>query len=202
MDGRTCECFGVVDAADRRPFKVAIIGEEPLGFFAAWRLATKTSPTCQISLLEASDRPGNKIQTGQFACIGPYESGVIEMHDYACLGTDLLHDLTVKDLVSRNRSPAGPRRGCARGRSWARRHVAAFVQAAVSRGRGQRICALSPSDQRRRPTQPVITSTCRTATAFGSSLRPSGDKCRGNASPPLQEKHFQEEYADVALVGA
>jgi hypothetical protein len=202
MDGRTGECFGVVNAADRRPFKVAIIGEEPHGMFAAWRVATKTGPTCQISLFEASDLLVNKIQTCQFACVVPYESGVVEMHDYACLGADLLHDLIVTDLVSRNRSPGGPRRGCARSRSSARRHFAAFIQVAVRRGRGQRICALSSSDQRRRPTQPVITSTCRTATAFGSSLRPSGDKCRRNASPPLQQKLFQEEYADVALVGA
>jgi hypothetical protein len=41
--------------------------------------------------------PRRKIQTGQFAGIGPYEAAT-EIYDYSRLGPDPLHDLIVKDL--------------------------------------------------------------------------------------------------------
>jgi monoamine oxidase/SAM-dependent methyltransferase len=98
MHSTTSERGGVANAAGREPFKVAIIGGGPGGMFTAWHLATKAGPSCQITVFEASDRLGGKIQTGQFAGIGPYEAGVAEIYDYSRLGPDPLHDLIVKDL--------------------------------------------------------------------------------------------------------
>jgi monoamine oxidase/SAM-dependent methyltransferase len=88
----------VVDRVEREPFKVAIIGGGPGGMFTAWQLAAKVGLSCQITLYEASDRLGGKIQTGQFAGVGPYEAGVAEIYDYSRLGPDPLRDLIVKDL--------------------------------------------------------------------------------------------------------
>jgi monoamine oxidase/SAM-dependent methyltransferase len=98
MEDRTRELGGVVNAVDREPLKVAIIGGGPGGMFTAWHLAAKAGPSCQITVFEASDRLGGKIQTGQFAGVGPYEAGVAEIYDYSRLGPDPLHDLIVKDL--------------------------------------------------------------------------------------------------------
>ena len=98
MDDRTREQIKVEDVADPKPFKVAIIGGGPGGMFTAWHLAAKAGPSCQITVFEASERLGGKIQTGQFAGIGPYEAGVAEIYDYSRLGPDPLHDLIVKDL--------------------------------------------------------------------------------------------------------
>src|SRR5271170_315064 len=98
MQDRTREMGGVVNAVDREPFKVAIIGGGPGGMFTAWHLAAKAGPSCQITVFKASDRLGGKIQTGQFAGVGPYEAGVAEIYDYSRLGPDPLHDLIIKDL--------------------------------------------------------------------------------------------------------
>lgn len=62
MDDRTSAQGGVVDP---EPFKLAVIGGGPL--FTAWRLAAETGSGCQITVFEASDHLGGKIQTGQFA---------------------------------------------------------------------------------------------------------------------------------------
>ena len=88
----------ITDTADSRPFRVAIIGGGPGGMFTAWHLAAKAGPSCQITVFEASDRLGGKLQTGQFAGVGPYEAGVAEIYDYSRLGPDPLHDLIVKDI--------------------------------------------------------------------------------------------------------
>ena len=98
MNDGTREQVGVANAAEPKPFKVAIIGGGPGGLFTAWHLGAKAGPSCQITLFEASDRLGGKIQTGQFAGVGPYEAGVAEIYDYSRLGPDPLRDLIVKEL--------------------------------------------------------------------------------------------------------
>jgi monoamine oxidase/SAM-dependent methyltransferase len=94
----TSEKLRAVNAGEPEPFKVAVIGGGPGGMFATWHLAAKAGHSCQITVFEASDRLGGKIQTGQFAGVGPYEAGVAEIYDYSRLGPDPLHDLIVKDL--------------------------------------------------------------------------------------------------------
>lgn len=78
--------------------RVAIVGGGPGGLFTARHLAAKAGDACQISIFEASERPGGKIVTGQFAGIGPYEAGVAEIYDYSSRGPDPLKDLIVHDL--------------------------------------------------------------------------------------------------------
>ena len=89
---------GLSNAAASRPFRVAIIGGGPGGLFAAWHLAAKAGLSCQITVFEASDRIGGKIQTSQFAGVGPYEAGAAEIYDYSRFGPDPLHDLIVNEL--------------------------------------------------------------------------------------------------------
>jgi monoamine oxidase len=98
MDNTLREPGGVMNAADPKPFKVAIIGGGAGGLFAAWNLAAKAGLSCQITVFEGSDRLGGKIQTCQFAGVGPYEAGVAEIYDYSRLGPDPLYDLIVKEL--------------------------------------------------------------------------------------------------------
>jgi monoamine oxidase/SAM-dependent methyltransferase len=98
MNDRTLDQFGASTAVEGEPFTVAIIGGGPGGMFTAWHLAAKAGPSCHITVFEASDRLGGKIQTGQFAGVGPYEAGVAEIYDYSRLGPDPLHDLIVNDL--------------------------------------------------------------------------------------------------------
>ena len=74
----TSEKLRAVNAGEPEPFKVAVIGGGPGGMFATWHLAAKAGHSCQITVFEASDRLGGKIQTGQFAGVGPYEAGVAE----------------------------------------------------------------------------------------------------------------------------
>jgi monoamine oxidase/SAM-dependent methyltransferase len=79
-------------------FRVAVVGGGPGGLFTAWHLAAKASDTCQITVFEATERPGGKITTGYFPGVGPYEAGVAEIYDYSRLGPDPLHDLIINDL--------------------------------------------------------------------------------------------------------
>jgi monoamine oxidase/SAM-dependent methyltransferase len=79
-------------------FRVAVVGGGPGGLFTAWHLAAKTGDTCQITVFEATERPGGKIITGNFPGVGPYEAGVAEIYDYSRLGPDPLHDLIINDL--------------------------------------------------------------------------------------------------------
>ena len=92
------ESGGTTDAADSKPFRVAIIGGGPGGLFTAWYLAAKAGLSCQITVYEATERLGGKLKTGQLFGVGPYEAGVAEIYDYSGLGPDPLHDLIVKDL--------------------------------------------------------------------------------------------------------
>jgi monoamine oxidase/SAM-dependent methyltransferase len=78
--------------------RVAIVGGGPGGLFSALHLEAKTGDACEITIFEASERAGGKIETGQFPGIGPYEAGVAEIYDYSCLGPDPLKNLIVNDL--------------------------------------------------------------------------------------------------------
>src|SRR5271156_7016878 len=98
MADRTGERFGIENTVDPEPFKVAIIGGGPGGMFTAWHLAAKAGPSCQITVFEASDRLGGKIQTGQFAGVGPYEAGVAEIYDYSRLCPEPLRHLIATEL--------------------------------------------------------------------------------------------------------
>jgi monoamine oxidase/SAM-dependent methyltransferase len=87
-----------MNAADPKPFKVAIIGGGLGGLFTAWHLAAKAGLSCQITVFEANGRLGGQLETLKFAGVGPYEAGVAEIYDYSRLGPDPLHDLIVKEL--------------------------------------------------------------------------------------------------------
>jgi monoamine oxidase/SAM-dependent methyltransferase len=78
--------------------KVAIVGGGPGGLFTAWNLKNKIGDACEITIFEASERPGGKVVTGEFVGVGPYEAGVAEIYDYSRIGPDPLHDLIVEDL--------------------------------------------------------------------------------------------------------
>ena len=78
--------------------RVAIVGGGPSGLFSAWHLERKAGDACEITILEASERPGGKLITGQFAGVGRYEAGVAEIYDYSALGPDPLRELIETDL--------------------------------------------------------------------------------------------------------
>ena len=78
--------------------RVAIVGGGPGGLFTAWHLETKAADTCDITIFEASERPGGKIVTRNFSGVGIYEAGVAEIYDYSRLGPDPLRELIEKDL--------------------------------------------------------------------------------------------------------
>lgn len=98
MDDGTGEPGSIPNAADPKPFRVAIVGGGPGGLFAAWHLAAKAGLSCQITLYEANSRLGGQLETRRFAGVGPYEAGVAEIYDYSRVGPDPLHDLIVKEL--------------------------------------------------------------------------------------------------------
>jgi len=83
---------------DADVFRVAIVGGGPGGLFSAWHLEHKASTKCAITIFEASERPGGKLVTRQFAGAGPYEAGVAEIYDYSALGPDPLRELIEKEL--------------------------------------------------------------------------------------------------------
>lgn len=85
-------------APENPPFRVAIVGGGPGGMFSAWQLANKAGSACKITIYEATNRLGGKIQTGSFAGAGLYEAGVAEIYDYSDLGPDPLRELIEKDL--------------------------------------------------------------------------------------------------------
>jgi protoporphyrinogen oxidase/SAM-dependent methyltransferase len=98
MDNTILEPGGGINAADSKPFEVAIIGGGAGGLFTAWHLAAKAGLSCRITVYESTGRLGGKLETGQFPGVGPYEAGVAEIYDYSRLGPDPLHDLIVKEL--------------------------------------------------------------------------------------------------------
>jgi len=66
--------------------------------FAAWRLAAKVGPECEIAIFEASDRLGGKIKTNEMGDAGLYEAGVAEIYDYSRIGPDPLRSLIQDEL--------------------------------------------------------------------------------------------------------
>ncbi len=77
---------------------MAIVGGGPGGLFAAWRLAAKLGPESKITIFEASDRLGGKVQTEKLGAAGLYEAGVAEIYDYSRIGPDPLRTLIVNEL--------------------------------------------------------------------------------------------------------
>lgn len=84
--------------ASREVPLVAVVGGGPGGLFTAWHLAAKAGNACDIVVLEAGDRVGGKIITGEFAGAGLYEAGVAEIYGYGHLGPDPLRELITQDL--------------------------------------------------------------------------------------------------------
>lgn len=78
--------------------RVAVVGGGPGGLMAAHQLERHFGPSCQVSLFEASDRLGGKLQTSMFdRAPVRYEAGIAECYDYHGFGPDPLRDL-VDDL--------------------------------------------------------------------------------------------------------
>ena len=87
--------------------RIGIIGGGPGGLMTAYLLQKKYADTCEVVLLEASDRLGGKLQTGAFDCAPVhYEAGAAECYDYSCVGEDALHRL-VEELGLETRPMKG-----------------------------------------------------------------------------------------------
>jgi len=87
---------------------VAIIGGGPGGLFTAYELQRIVDRPLQVTVFEASDRLGGKVQTAQFASAAVrYEVGAAEFYDYERLGHDSLKDL-VRELGLPLRPLSGP----------------------------------------------------------------------------------------------
>lgn len=87
---------------------VAIIGGGPGGLFTAYALQRIIDRPLRVTILEASDRLGGKVQTAQFASAAVrYEVGAAEFYDYERLGHDSLKDL-VRELGLPIRPLSGP----------------------------------------------------------------------------------------------
>lgn len=64
--------------------RVAIVGGGPSALFSAYLLEQKSSEALDVTLFEARDRLGGKVQTTRFAAAPiPYEAGVAELYRYA-----------------------------------------------------------------------------------------------------------------------
>lgn len=76
--------------------RIGIVGGGPGGLLTAWRLQQYLRVPCDITLLEASDRLGGKLQTLRFTHSPiPYEAGAAEFYDYSVTGEDPLKDLVL-----------------------------------------------------------------------------------------------------------
>ena len=74
--------------------RVAIIGGGPGGLMTARLLERRLGPSGQITLFEASDRLGGKIQSRRFDSAPViYEAGVAECYAYDTIGPDPLRQL-------------------------------------------------------------------------------------------------------------
>ena len=82
---------------DERPH-IVIIGGGPGGIFSAWALEDKLGDKVRITIVEASNRLGGKLSTGEFTGVGAYEEGVAEIYGYSRLGADPLFDLITDEL--------------------------------------------------------------------------------------------------------
>jgi monoamine oxidase len=73
--------------------RVAIVGGGPSGLMTA-RFLEETIPDVRITIYEASERLGGKLQTRRFdAAPALYEAGVAECYDYSAFGPDPLKSL-------------------------------------------------------------------------------------------------------------
>jgi monoamine oxidase len=90
------------------PPRIAIIGGGPGGLFTAHELQRLADRRLAMTLFEASDRLGGKIQTPQFTTTAArYEAGAAEFYDYEHFGDDPLKDL-VRELGLSVRPMGGP----------------------------------------------------------------------------------------------
>ena len=73
--------------------RVAIVGGGPGGLMSACLLTRDGGVDCDISLFEASDRIGGKLDTRSFSRAPTrYEAGIAECYDYSTLGADPLRE--------------------------------------------------------------------------------------------------------------
>lgn len=76
---------------------VAIIGGGPGGLFTAYELQRIVDRPLRVTIFEASERLGGKVQTGQFgSALVRYEIGAAEFYDYERHGRDPLKDLALE----------------------------------------------------------------------------------------------------------
>ena len=86
---------------------IAIVGGGPGGLFTALRLQ-QMAPDLDVTVFEASTRPGGKIISARSAGTGArYEAGAAELYDYSHLGPDPLKQL-ILDLGLRIAPMEGP----------------------------------------------------------------------------------------------
>ena len=77
--------------------RVAIIGGGPGGLFTAYELQRIASRPLEVTLYEASDRLGGKVQTRRFQGADvQYEAGAAELYDYSHFGHDPLRELVAE----------------------------------------------------------------------------------------------------------
>lgn len=86
--------------------RIAIVGGGPSGLMTARALERKLGSSCRLTLLEASQRVGGKIQTRRFdSAPVPYESGVAECYASGATGHDPLRQLVAE--LGLNAVPTG-----------------------------------------------------------------------------------------------
>jgi monoamine oxidase len=76
---------------------IAVIGSGPGGLFTAYVLGMRC-PTASVTIFEASDRIGGKIQTDTFSDGTPFEAGVAELYEYKGPSDDPMRKLIEDDL--------------------------------------------------------------------------------------------------------
>ena len=77
-----------------RDWKVGIVGGGPGGLLTAYFLQKAASVPVRITLFEAAEKLGGKIQTPRFeARPAKYEAGAAEFYDYSPVGEDPLKEL-------------------------------------------------------------------------------------------------------------
>jgi monoamine oxidase len=86
--------------------RIAIVGGGPSGLMTAHLLERALGTSCRLTLFEASQRVGGKIQTRRFESASvPYESGVAECYAYEAIGHDPLRQLV--EELGLNAVPTG-----------------------------------------------------------------------------------------------
>jgi monoamine oxidase len=88
--------------------RIGIIGGGPGGLMTAYLVARRLGNGCQVTLMEAAERPGGKLSTRSFdAAPAPYEAGAAELYDYSGVGDDPLRRLVDEVGVSTRRITGG-----------------------------------------------------------------------------------------------